>query len=495
MDTKKVLLIINNEAFTRSILRWYEILRKQIEWEPIIFSTVGNHLVRESSKMGLSVTAISPPDAIGWLIPAEQNASHQTIAGMSKGNRIKNFLSSSTIKICYNFLRRFFGSYVLWVVRPIRKMMVLRRQLIFVRGLIRREKISVMMICESSPAYDAPVYIRAARRDSIPVVVAPIERWSQLAYADAYKTDLSLSLNRSINSIIAKIYPRWVTAYKGLQMIRIQPEAVLAQEWLGIGSLQPWQMVGAWNEPVVVANEVTSDFYTKEGVKEEQLRVVGSPEHDIMADIIQNIDRLRSALYKELGFPNGQPLLLCALVQDHFLSGYPEAEFHNYHEIVDNFMRPLLTTSGFNVVISLHPSHKPEEWQYLERSDLKISSRDIAKLIPMCDFLVAAGSSTIPFAIACGKPVVNYDVYRHSKNNPIFSYSDTAGVITVSHFNDYNDAIRRLTSDHAFLCDIRKRSLSDTQRWGRLDGNAGNRLTQLFEDLVDRRFGVQANAG
>jgi hypothetical protein len=271
---KKVLLIINNESFTRSILRWYKVLLKQKEWEPIIFSTVGNHLTQESLQMGLSVSATFPPDGIGWQIPGDQTASNQTIVERSWKNRIKSFLPSSVIKSCQSFI---------WVVRLIQRMLDLRRQLLFIRGLIRREKINVMIICQSSPDCDAPIYIWAARRESIPVVVAPNCRWSERTYADTYKTDLSLSLDRCINSIVAKIYPRWVTAYNGLQMIRIQPEIVLAQEWLGLGSPQPWQVVGAWNEPVVVANQVVSDFYTQEGVKEEQVRVVGSPEHDIMA--------------------------------------------------------------------------------------------------------------------------------------------------------------------------------------------------------------------
>ncbi len=33
-------------------------------------------------------------------------------------------------------------------------------------------------------------------------------------------------------------------------------------------------------------------------------------------------------------------------------------------------------------------------------------------LVPLCSLYVASVSATIRWAIACGKPVVNYDVYR-----------------------------------------------------------------------------------
>ena len=44
---------------------------------------------------------------------------------------------------------------------------------------------------------------------------------------------------------------------------------------------------------------------------------------------------------------------------------------------------------------------------------MRIAARKTSELVPLCDLYVASVSSTIRWAIACGKPVVNYDVYRY----------------------------------------------------------------------------------
>ena len=86
----------------------------------------------------------------------------------------------------------------------------------------------------------------------------------------------------------------------------------------------------------------------------------------------------------------------------------------------------------------------------------------------MCDIYVACLSSTIPLAIACGKPVINYDVYRLSNSHPSYAYADSPGVITVTNHNDYVQVVKQMTSDHVFLSDIGKQSSADSNRWGQL---------------------------
>ena len=71
---KKVLLILNNQSFTRSILRWYHVILKQNKWEPIIFSTVGNHLADQIKQMGVDApTTLLPFEGLNWLLPIDDS--------------------------------------------------------------------------------------------------------------------------------------------------------------------------------------------------------------------------------------------------------------------------------------------------------------------------------------------------------------------------------------------------------------------------------------
>ncbi len=72
------------------------------------------------------------------------------------------------------------------------------------------------------------------------------------------------------------------------------------------------------------------------------------------------------------------------------------------------------------------------------RLGVRLVTDDIARLIPLCDVFVASVSATISMALACGKPVVNYDVYR-------FRYDDFEGVPDLHTFENRSEFAQRLT--------------------------------------------------
>ena len=222
------------------------------------------------------------------------------------------------------------------------------------------------MISETSPAYDAPIFIYAARSKRIPIVVSPADRLSARRYADVYRSDSSLSLDRWINRLVGRLYPRWVINYEGQRILRIQPFMILVYEWLGMGSPRPWQWVGAWDEEVMVTGKAMYDFYLKEGVKAEHLLGCRRSKHDTMAQSIKINSSPQTVFYEESKMPKDSSMLLCALVQSHYLSGRTEAEFQDYHAMVEAFLSPLMKATSFNVVVSLHPSHDSREFRYIE---------------------------------------------------------------------------------------------------------------------------------
>ncbi len=105
-----------------------------------------------------------------------------------------------------------------------------------------------------------------------------------------------------------------------------------------------------------------------------------------------------------------------------------------------------------------------------------ITYDDTATLVPLCDLYVAAVSSTIRWAIACGKPVINYDVYQ-------YDYKDYEGVEAVSLVNtreEFRDLLQELTTNRDRLAAMAATQQRESTRWGCLDGMSGQRILALL---------------
>lgn len=175
-------------------------------------------------------------------------------------------------------------------------------------------------------------------------------------------------------------------------------------------------------------------------------------------------------------------MILSALPPDFLygVGGRPECDFKTYRQLVRFWVQSLADLDGYNIVIALHPSVSYEDMKYIEQWGVKIAQQPTASLIPLCHFYVASISATIQWAIACGKPVLNYDVYRYRYTD----YAGAEGVITLEEQSDFVDVLRRLAQDEEFFTEMVSRQAACASQWGKLDGCSGQRMLQLFDQLV-----------
>ena len=479
---KKVLLMGHHDAYARHMARWARILKRQGEWEPIVY-IAAEYMDRHMDACRAEGITVLPPTLQPEAVQVE--AVHADGVRPTAQQRLKAVLYQvpglrTCLRTLINGCRQLVSPF-----RVFSEMAGLTKQIRFVRHVIRQQQIGVLMISESSPAYGAPVYIRAAHQEGVPVVTVPLEKATAHHYAENYLTASYLSLKRPLNRLIGVLYPRWVIAHKGRRMVRVTPELLLALEWLQLGPPHPWQLVGNLEDAIAVDSQDAFDHYVAEGVAPQLMIVTGTAEHDILSEVRQDTKRLKAELYDRLGLPAGRPMLLSALVQAHYVTGRPECDFQEYEKMVEFWVKSLAATEGYNIVINLHPGHSYRQdshtWDYIEQWGVKICRQDVATLIPLCDIYVAAGSSTIPWAIACGKPVINYDVYRYG--TPI--YRSALGVLTMQEQQEFVAVLKRLTSDPAYYAEIAARQAACAEQWGKLDGKAGERLVRLFDRLLE----------
>jgi glycosyltransferase involved in cell wall biosynthesis len=233
-------------------------------------------------------------------------------------------------------------------------------------------------------------------------------------------------------------------------------------------------------DALTVESAFMEAYYRREGLPPPRLVVTGAISDDTLAEHLQDAPARRAALCAELGLPADRRLILCALPDDRLSLRASQAEFADYPALVQFVVQTLAATPGCNVVVRLHPRASYEAHRYIEQWGVRISRRDTAALVPLCDIYVASVSATIRWAIACGKPVVNYDVYRLR----LTDYADAPAVIRVEDHAEFAATLHRLAADDAFYAEMRRRQQTDAPRWGQLDGQAGLRILKCLDTVI-----------
>lgn len=389
------------------------------------------------------------------------------------------FIKNSRLHVLWKLARRLRGRLMDSTVNQL-KILIKKQRL--VSKVLDKTKAS-LMILPADNRYDFAVFVKIGRMNEIPVCVFPAFVNNALEMAGYVKHDPKHDATRFFNRLTGIIFPKWIFNYEGRRLIHLPSGHVLAREILGLAPPLPWILHSGHANVVALECEEVRKFCVNEGMPASQLKVVGAPVHDNMFAKLNNLMTERDKLYERLNLPKGKRLILSALTPSahNFPGGSPECDFPTYEELVEFWIKSLVISDKFNVVIALHPSMKYDDVSYIEKWGIKISTERTSDLIPLCDFYVASISSTIQWAIACGKPVLNYDVYR--LRNTVY-YLGIEGVITVEEKDQFRTEFRRLVEDEAYLNHLVERQRKEALKWGHLDGMAGSRILDLIEGFL-----------
>lgn len=348
--------------------------------------------------------------------------------------------------------------------------------------LLAGARAELLILGGDMPGYDTSDYIAVARRLGIPVVLIPSTMSNGLEQAEAYFHNPEYQVIGQENELAAQRFPRWVREHRGRKLLRRPGGDILAMEQLGTAPPRPWGFNSGFADVVCAESQEMIDYYLDCGLPREQIVDTGSPANDVLAEYAATAPQRRSELLRELGLVDDRPLIVAALPPDFLYldGGRPECDFRKYDDLVAFWHRSLTSLDHCNVLLSLHPSVSPEAFRHLETDNLRIGPGNTASLVPLADVYVASVSSTIRWAIASGKPVINYDVYRYRYTD----YLHVPGVATMEEQVEFVAELDRMANDVEYR---RKRTLqqqSVAERWGRLDGLAGRRLLEVFRKLT-----------
>lgn len=359
----------------------------------------------------------------------------------------------------------------------------LRHRINYAKKVYRKENIRLVIVGGDAVHYDTHCFIRAAHQHGIPSVIVPCTMSNAIEMAESYSPIPQYHLTHWPNRLFARFFPRWVYVHKGRPLLRLPASQALALELLHLAPPLPWMALSGYADIIATESEAMVEYYTRDGIPRSQLEVTGSLADDELFHTAQNSADLRRRLFAEHRLSLDRPMLLSALPpnQLYMAGGRPECEFSSYQELVEFWINALLMTTGYNIVLSLHPSLRYEDFKHYESPRLAVSRINSASLIPLADIFVASVSTIIRWAILTGKPVVNWDVYRYRYND----YTDVPGVVTIEKKNDFVQTVLRLASDGDYRQSLIRFQTSAARTWGMLDGHVSTRMISLFDRLLE----------
>jgi hypothetical protein len=356
--------------------------------------------------------------------------------------------------------------------------------------LSRARPVTLAVFALDMPAYDSAALISAVRaRGGRAAIVSTM----MTAGADqlTVKVDVpDAQVAGFAKRLFAAVFPRWVASFRGKRLLPIPWGRALALEALRIAPSDPWVTNSGQADALFVESEGMARFYREAGYAGPPLMVTGAPADDVLADGRARAAAGRAAELARYGLDPTRPLAVTALPPNCFgLHGSIRTiRFADYGSLIKAWLGPLAAAFGGNVAISLHPSVDRAAVPDIEALGGRVVDEDILQWIPLCDLFVHCGSSTVRWALACGKPTIDYDVYEFG----MACFADLEGSDYTTDYDVFRRDVESFVSDPVRRAEVEARQRRIAPLWGDLDGRSSDRLCAGLERLMRAAPGARS---
>ena len=255
-------------------------------------------------------------------------------------------------------------------------------------------------------------------------------------------------------------------------------------EILNLTPPDPWTMNSGFSQAIAVESKKMIDYYKDEGFLKDRLRLTGSLADDQMYQIRQNRSQKIKQFTKRIGIKNDKPLILFAAPPNQNIDGSRcKFEFDSYEEALKFIANNLcIFSEKYNIIVRPHPNFSNIK-NILKDYSLTITLEDTAQLIALSDIYIASASATIRWAIACGVPTINYDLFHY--NYP--EYLEERGVVNISRKEDFTYAVKELCADPEYYKNLKIKQELSAKNWSEMDGNSADRIMALCDTLIQNQ--------
>lgn len=347
----------------------------------------------------------------------------------------------------------------------------------FCKALERIEPRCLVLGQENVSKYTS-IYSHIAQQAGVGCVIVPWCLASREEFEEALSAIPLYDATTPSARAFCERFPQWRLAGKK-ELLRAPVYEAAALEILRCAPENPWAFYSGFASAIAVESPWMMHHYQRQGVPPSWLRLTGSWCDDDLQEGLRCWQDKRRQLCKELHLDPDRPLLLVALPSNQMRHRGSYAEFTSYEEILQFWADSFAALRSCQTVLVTHPSVSPAYCRQLERDNVRLSDRPTYELVPLADALVACVSSIIRWALACGLPVLDYDLYR-------FRYSyfrQEPQVRTVETRHDFTNALKELAADLRPGQHVPQDGLRISP-WGLLDGQSTSRIHQLLMEVA-----------
>lgn len=341
------------------------------------------------------------------------------------------------------------------------------------RNLLKRRKPSVVVL-PAQGRFDQPILGRVVLDAGITLIVCPLWMAGPHELYEALRGTQSQNLRRWINRIVARYFPQWkfVDVESGDSYLALPWGEVLVREAMGFAEGDPWVLHSGPSDFICVESLAMKTLGSRSGLPSEKMHVTGSIFHDHIWECNPLIDITSTGYQTQFPVPLE---ILTALPPDMFgQRGEYSHDFSNYDDLVVGWLSDLCSLENVRVLASIHPTARILE-SWMERfPSVTWTECPVEFLIPNCDLYAASISATIQWALASGKPVINFDVYG-------YGYADYDGESNVSYCTTRNEYQQALQDAREIILNGDSSRTVRLPKWGLLDGHAVDRIHSLMK--------------
>jgi hypothetical protein len=350
-------------------------------------------------------------------------------------------------------------------------------------ALLARIDPAAMVVSEDGVSARLPLHA-AAREAGIRVAEVP--------YGYGVQEDLEIALQNKqargelesarglCGRLIERFAPQWIKRGALAGSLMFPAPHIVAAESLGLTLRDAWIIHGGFSARLFVESEQMLEVYRGEGIPENKLRLTGTPYCDVMMRSLESAPAATAAFRQPRRIVRGRTSVLVSWPPNYHGDRGASNEFPTYREMSVAILGWLKGLQNCDVLVSLHPATLADDRQALADAGIPLTDRYVIDLIPQHDVFVTYYSSTIRWAIAAGKPVVNYDAYGLGLD----VFATAPGVATVRRADELRARIMDLAGSDESFAAVAAQQIAVAPRWGAVDGGSTARIVAELDKMA-----------
>lgn len=348
------------------------------------------------------------------------------------------------------------------------------KELYFANKLLRKIKPKLIVLTEENVLYNTAIYTKTAGKLKIPSLIVPYTIADATELAETcYKENI---IQNFPSRLIGFLFPKWIYSYKNKKILLLKYSQIIMMEIFSLQSENPWVINNGFNNALAVESKFMLNYYLKNNLSSKKLFLTGAISDDLIASNNKNLS-FKKNQFKRKYHLNNNPVLVCAVPPP---QEFRKTDFKNYDDLLNFWIKSLKKIKNFNVVFNLHPNIPSDKLALFEKEKQIVIRSNLSEFIVFADIFIASVSATIRWAIACGIPVLNYDVYRYHYHD----YDSVKGVVTVEKKEDFEKVLKKITSNQKYYQKLKEDQEKAAPDWGMLDGRSGERIISLIDELI-----------